>query len=76
MTVDLAGEDGVRMPAGAKLELLEGAEDRLRYHLTISGTGTIVGVCPESIQPSDDGEWSAKECRTLLDAVKPGEPFR
>ena len=30
----------------------------------------------ESIQHSDDGEWSAKECRTLLGAVKLGEPFR
>ena len=36
----------------------------------------MLAVHPKNIRPTDAGEWSAKEHRTLLDAVKPGEPFR
>ena len=75
-TVDLTGEGGVRMLADTKVELLEGDEDTQRSHLAVSEAGSIVAAPPENIQPSDDGEWSANECRTLLDAVKLGEPFR
>ena len=27
-------------------------------------------------EPTDEGDWPAEEHRTLLDAVKPGDPFR
>ena len=72
----LISEDGMRMPAGTKAGILEGVEDEPGCRLSISGTGSIVAVWPESVQSSNDGEWSAKECLTLLDAVRPGDPFR
>ena len=31
---------------------------------------------PANARPTDEGEWSAVERRTLLGAVKPGDPFR
>ena len=40
-TVDLTGEDGMRLSADTKVELLEGAEDETGYRLTISGNEWI-----------------------------------
>ena len=33
-------------------------------------------ICPDNAQPTDGGEWSVREHRVPLAAVKPGEPFR
>ena len=76
MAADTGDEDGELATAGTTVELLEGAWDRMRCRPAVTRGGSVVVVCDGNARPTDSGEWSAKECRTPLDAVKPGEPFR
>ena len=55
---------------------MPGARERDHSRLSRTREGTLVNIRPGDAEPTDQGEWSAEECRTLLDAVGPGEPFR
>ena len=75
-TGDTDNEEGRPVPVGTTVELLEGACDRVHRHPAISHDGSVVIICTTNARPTDSGEWSVREHRTPLGAVKPGEPFR
>ena len=74
-TEDLTGEDGTEVSTCTRICFLTGAEYRSGRRLAISRIWLILFIHLVSANPTDDGEWSAREHRTLLDAVRPGEHF-
>ena len=62
--------------AGAHVWVIPGACSKDESRPTRTREGVALTTGSTNAERTDDGEWSAEEDRVLLDAVKPGEPFR
>ena len=72
----LCDQDENRIRSGTRVWILPGTVGIYGSRHAQTREGTVLLLNPATTGPRDEGEWSAVEHRTLLDAVKPGEPFR
>ena len=68
--------DGHESMTGTRIWILPGVVGLNGSRNTQTREDAVIKVCPANAGPTDEGEWSTVEHRTLLGAVKPGDPFR
>ena len=72
----LYDEKGMLVPEGIIVQIMSRAVDIKEHRRAISQAGSIISICQENAEPTDEGNWSALEHRTLLGAIRPWGPFR
>ena len=68
--------EGRTITTGTQVWIIPGACSKDDTRPVRAPEGVVLTVGPANAERIDDFEWSAEEHRTLLGAVKPGEPFR